>query len=133
MKGVVKLFDSQRGFGFLEHPDFPDGVFCHAKAVHLPPGEYLRQGQEVTFNIGRDRQGRPRAENVQPIGQETPNPGARPYAQLAGGRRVYDTRVMQAEPAAIERDRQRRRDGRGRRDRREAAERLWTHGGADEV
>jgi hypothetical protein len=71
---------------------------------------------EVEHDADTDKQGRPRAVNVQIIRDELP------YVQRPGERRQYPTRVMHAvqpvefEPSALQRDRERHRDLRARRD-----------------
>lgn len=91
----------------------------------LPPGEYLHTGQVVTFDLGSDRDGRLRAENVRLVGQEpgAPAEDARPYVEYPGRRRRYLTTNMAAEGPP---------SGRALRVR-ERAERLFVIPGADEV
>jgi CspA family cold shock protein len=110
--GRVKFFDVRKGFGFLSCPSFPEGVFVGAKAALLPPGEHLADGDEVTFDIDADRDGRQRASNVRVTTRASPD----------------ERRARQAEPVATERDR--RRPARERREARR--ERVWTHEGAGE-
>jgi cold shock CspA family protein len=72
-KGVVKFYTFTKRYGFIEAPDLPDNLFVAEKCVLLPPGEYLEAGDEVTFGIGRDQQGRPRAENVRRVVAASPS------------------------------------------------------------
>ena len=63
MRGTVKFFNVEKGFGFIK----PDGggadVFVHISA--LQSATSLREGDHVEFDMGADRRsGRPRAENV---------------------------------------------------------------------
>jgi cold shock CspA family protein len=74
--GTIKFFDLHKGFGFLACSDFPSGVFVGAKAALLPPGEYLCDGDQVTFDIDADRDGRRRALNVQITARAKPNTGS---------------------------------------------------------
>jgi CspA family cold shock protein len=104
--GTIKFFDLHKGFGFLSCPSFPEGVFVGAKAALLPPGEYLCDGDEVTFNIDADRDGRQRAANVRVTARASP-----------------DERRARPAPAPMER-RRRRRD----RAPTEQAQ-IWTHEG----
>ncbi|HEX4616521.1 MAG TPA: cold shock domain-containing protein, partial [Stellaceae bacterium] len=104
MRGKFKTFDTQKGFGFISAPEFSGNIFAHTKSIHLPPGEFPSAGDECTFDVAEDRQGRPRAVNVRVIRDE------QPYTQRPGEARVYQTRVMHAkqpvefEPAALTRD-----------------------------
>ena len=62
--GTVKFFNSQKGFGFIA----PDGggkdVFVHISAVERSGLSGLADGQKVTFDLERDRQGRDSATNL---------------------------------------------------------------------
>jgi cold shock CspA family protein len=71
--GTVKFFDVRKGFGFLSCPSFPEGVFVGAKAALLPPGEYLTDGDAVTFASPTDT----RADGTSPA-------SARPGPSRAG-------------------------------------------------
>jgi len=61
---IKKIMD--KGFGFIEQPDGQD-LFFHMSAV---PGAVrfneLREGQEVTYEVGRGQKG-PCAEDVQTV------------------------------------------------------------------
>jgi cold shock CspA family protein len=128
MRGKFKMFDTQKGFGFISAPEFRGNIFAHTKSIWLQPGEFPREGDECTFDVGEDRLGRPCAVNVRVIRDELP------YVQRPGEARVYPTRVLRAErsvefePAAIERDRQRHRNMRARRDSGAAErDRIWSN------
>ncbi len=62
--GTVKFFNSQKGFGFIA----PDGggkdVFVHISALERSGLGGLADGQKVTFDLERDRQGRDAATNL---------------------------------------------------------------------
>jgi CspA family cold shock protein len=62
MRGTVMWFNKDKGYGFIQREDGRGDVFVHVSA--LKGLTDLRQGQTVEFDLGRDRQGRPRAENV---------------------------------------------------------------------
>ena len=58
IKGTVKFYNEQKGFGFIEPEDGGKDVFVHASAIEragLPP---LNEGDKVTFEIEDDRRGR---------------------------------------------------------------------------
>jgi len=66
--GTVKWFNSEKGFGFIAPKEGGDDVFVHFRQVNNNGfGRVeLREGQEVTFQIGRGQKG-PQAENVTPL------------------------------------------------------------------
>ena len=67
-QGTVKKLVSQRGFGFI----LPEGaagtdqeLFFHATDVQDGGYEALREGQPITYDLGRDeRRNTPKATNV---------------------------------------------------------------------
>jgi cold shock CspA family protein len=144
-RGKFKMFNTQKGFGFIFAPEFPGNIFTHTKSIWLSPGEFPCEGDECTFDVGSDRLGRSVANNVritrraEPAEPQRYQPrDERPYVQRPGERRQYSTRQLRAEqpvefePSALRRDRDRHRDLRTRRDRGAAErERIWSHPGAD--
>jgi CspA family cold shock protein len=60
MKGVVKWYNSRRGYGFIETEGEED-VFVHHTA--LPAGTFLYEGDEVEFEIEESEKG-PKAINL---------------------------------------------------------------------
>jgi CspA family cold shock protein len=65
MRGTVKWFNEQKGFGFIT-PDDGDGsrledIFVHARQVERAPGEQrvnLVEGEAVEYAVGQDNRGR---------------------------------------------------------------------------
>lgn len=60
--GVVRWFNTAKGFGFLGRPDGAD-VFVHYRSILNEGYKTLREGDEVEFDIVEGEQG-PRAEAV---------------------------------------------------------------------
>jgi CspA family cold shock protein len=62
--GTVKFFNTTKGFGFIA----PDGggkdVFVHISAVERSGMAGLNEGQKVSFDLEKDRQGRDSASNL---------------------------------------------------------------------
>ena len=63
--GTVKFFNTQRGYGFVQ----PDGggkdVFVHISAVERAGMATLNEGQKISFDEERGRDGRTSAVNLQ--------------------------------------------------------------------
>lgn len=66
-KGVVKFFNVQKGFGFIQSEAGGDDVFVHISAVERAGLEGLAEGQELEFNLV-DRGGKVSAQDLQIIG-----------------------------------------------------------------
>ena len=64
-KGIVKWFNSQKGFGFIQLADGGNDVFVHISAVERAGMSTLTEGQNVSFDIVADRRtGKSAAENL---------------------------------------------------------------------
>jgi CspA family cold shock protein len=65
INGTVKFFNSTKGFGFIS----PDGggkdAFVHISALERAGISSLADGQKVTFDLEKGRDGRESAINVQ--------------------------------------------------------------------
>ena len=55
MKGTVKWFNGQRGYGFIEPEDGSKDVFVHISAVERAGMQTLSEGQKVSFEVIADR------------------------------------------------------------------------------
>jgi CspA family cold shock protein len=53
--GVVKWFNSQKGFGFIQPDDGGADVFVHISAVERAGLGSLHEGQKLSFELERDR------------------------------------------------------------------------------
>ena len=62
--GIVKWFNSDKGFGFIEQQSGPD-VFVHFKNINSGNSSYksLDEGQHVQFKVTQGAKG-PQAEEV---------------------------------------------------------------------
>lgn len=65
--GTVKFFNTTKGFGFISPEDGGRDVFVHASAVERSGLAVLRDGQRVSFELERDRQGRDSATNLKSV------------------------------------------------------------------
>ena len=62
VNGVVKWFNSSKGYGFIEQEDGPD-VFVHHTGINSTGFRSLNEGDRVTFDIVDGPKG-PSAANV---------------------------------------------------------------------
>ena len=60
--GIVKWFNSSKGYGFIEQEDGPD-VFVHHSGINATGFKALDEGDRVTFDIEQGTKG-PAAANV---------------------------------------------------------------------
>ncbi|MGX6591655.1 cold shock protein (beta-ribbon, CspA family) [Cetobacterium ceti] len=62
MKGTVKWFNQEKGFGFITGEDGKD-VFAHFSQIQKDGFKTLNEGEEVTFDIAEGAKG-PQATNI---------------------------------------------------------------------
>ena len=65
--GTVKWFNATKGFGFIQPESGGNDVFVHISAVERAGLSGLADGQRVSFELERDRQGRSSAGALQTI------------------------------------------------------------------
>ena len=61
-QGIVKWFNDEKGFGFIERDGAPD-VFVHYSAIQSYGFKKLEEGDKVTFDVEEGTKG-PQAKNV---------------------------------------------------------------------
>ena len=65
MKGTVKWFNNQKGYGFITGEDGND-VFVHYSGLNMEGFKSLEEGAAVTFEITEGAKG-PQATNVEVV------------------------------------------------------------------
>jgi len=78
-KGIVKFFNGQKGFGFIQVDDRPDDVFVHISAVEQAGLAGLAEGQPLEFQLV-ERGGKVSATDLvidgepMPVSERAPRP-----------------------------------------------------------
>ena len=62
--GTVKWFDVQRGYGFIQPDDGSKDAFVHISAVEFAGLGQLREGQKVSYDLTRGKNGKEFAGNL---------------------------------------------------------------------
>ena len=65
--GTVKFFNTNKGFGFIAPETGGKDVFVHISAVERSGLAGLSDGQKISFELERDRQGRDSATNLKTV------------------------------------------------------------------
>lgn len=73
-EGVVKWFDSRKGYGFIKRENGED-VFVHFSKVRAVGFKSLEQGEKVSFDVEKTERGL-RAVNVTKLGAEGDHSGS---------------------------------------------------------
>lgn len=64
--GIVKFYNAQKGFGFIQPDDGSKDVFVHATALERAGIGGLTEGQKVSFDTTEDRRtGKVAVNNIQ--------------------------------------------------------------------
>ena len=66
--GVVKWFNPDKGYGFIQPEDGSGDAFVHISAVERSGLTTLNEGQKLTFELVSGRNGRMAAENLKLVG-----------------------------------------------------------------
>ncbi len=65
--GTVKFFNTTKGFGFIQPDDGSKDVFVHISAVERAGLQTLREGQKISYETERGRNGKIAAVNLRPL------------------------------------------------------------------
>ena len=66
MKGTVKWFNDQKGYGFITPEDGTPDVFVHHSSITMDGFKTLGENQHVEFDVTPSDKG-PKAANVKPL------------------------------------------------------------------
>ncbi|MGW7439274.1 cold-shock protein [Streptomyces sp. NPDC054849] len=65
--GIVKWFNSEKGFGFIQQDDGGPDVFVHFSAIETTGFKSLEENARVEYQVTQGPKG-PQAERVVPLG-----------------------------------------------------------------
>ena len=66
MKGTVKWFNDQKGYGFITPEDGSKDLFVHYSGIQSEGFKTLTENQKVEFDMVESDKG-PKATNVRPV------------------------------------------------------------------
>lgn len=66
-EGVVKFFNTTKGFGFIQPDDGGKDAFVHISAVERSGLSTLNEGQRVSYDIETGRDGKQSAQNLKAL------------------------------------------------------------------
>ncbi|GGS12665.1 cold-shock protein [Streptomyces virginiae] len=64
--GIVKWFNSEKGFGFIQQDDGGPDVFVHFSAIETTGFKSLEENARVEYSVSQGPKG-PQAEKVVPL------------------------------------------------------------------
>ena len=68
VRGTVKFFNQERGFGFITPDEGGDDVFVHISSVERSGLPGVEDGMKLIFDLAADARGKgPKAVNLKPI------------------------------------------------------------------
>ena len=65
--GTVKWFNAQKGFGFIQPAEGGNDVFVHISGLERAGINNLAEGQKVSYETERGRNGKIAAINLRPV------------------------------------------------------------------
>jgi CspA family cold shock protein len=65
--GIVKFFNADKGYGFIQPEDGGTDAFVHISAVERSGMATLNRDQRVSYELEQDKRGRTSAVNLQSV------------------------------------------------------------------
>ena len=67
INGTVKFFNTTKGFGFIQPDDGGKDAFVHISAVERSGMSSLNEGQKVSYELEKGRDGKVSATNLRAL------------------------------------------------------------------
>ncbi|RYG93543.1 MAG: cold-shock protein [Alphaproteobacteria bacterium] len=67
INGTVKFFNTTKGFGFIQPDDGSKDAFVHISAVERSGMSSLNEGQKVSYELEKGRDGKVSATNLKAL------------------------------------------------------------------
>lgn len=67
IEGTVKFFNTTKGFGFIQPDDGSKDAFVHISAVERSGMSSLNEGQKVSYDLEKGRDGKVSATNLRAL------------------------------------------------------------------
>jgi CspA family cold shock protein len=65
--GIVVWFDSRKGYGFIQRDNGQPDLFVHFSDITSQGFKTLKKDQRVSFGLGLNKKGQPKATDVQAL------------------------------------------------------------------
>ena len=65
--GIVKFFNENKGYGFIQPEGGGSDAFVHITAVERAGMRSLRQDQRISYDLQQDNRGKMSAGNLKPV------------------------------------------------------------------
>jgi len=66
--GVVKWFNNNKGFGFINQDGVDEDIFVHFSSIDMKGYKTLREGEKVSYSLIKGDDGKLQAEDVKVVG-----------------------------------------------------------------
>ena len=67
-QGIVKWFNSKKGYGFITQDGIAEDIFVHFSSISMDGYRTLREREKLSYDLVKTRDGKLQAENVVVIG-----------------------------------------------------------------
>jgi CspA family cold shock protein len=81
--GIVKWFNADKGFGFIQPQEDGPDVFAHAVAVQRAGLDTLQVGQKLEYDTESGRSGKPQVKTLRLVGSQLQQPSGSPQRERA--------------------------------------------------